>query len=505
VSDMTAAGQAGGFSAAGSGADGANAGRAPVIVITLLILVLMLPIEISAYVGGLFLTPAKVFLLVMAFVVIPKAFTIKLHLFDYLFAAHVFWTALCYIIVYGARPAVEPSGSYILEMLVVYLTARVYLTRLGHLRGTIMALFVMLLVAAAFAIPEAIFKVRFIHDFFSSLTGMRYRFTTEVRMGILRSASFFEHQILYGIFCSSMLSLVWFISTPSQRVWRAPVIGLATFLSASSAPLMLFILQGWLILVEKLSRNIKRRVPVVTLAAVALGTLVEMGSNRGVVGLVSSMTLNPHTAYSRQNQWTYGIQDVMNHPLFGFDPTTWTKPPGVYSTSIDNYWLLMMMRSGFPAIIFLGLAALFIWWALARKGNDVPPLFRQMRIGWGITILAIIIGGATVAYFGKLQPLFAFYLGFGAALASVKLDPAGQPQIQTPEAERGVRYTRFAPSTVRPATSLPAAAYARPAAVSGGAMPVPPARTMATTGGAASSRTGAAYPTTRHPTGRASP
>ena len=503
---MTAAGQAGGFGAAGSGASGANAGRAPVIVVTLLVLVLMLPIEISVYLGGLFLTPAKVFLLVMAFVVIPKAFTVKLHFYDYLFAAHVFWTALCYIMVYGARPALEPSGSYILEMLIVYLTARLYLTQLGQLRGTIMTLFVMMVVAGAFAIPEAIFKERFIHDFFSSLTGMRYRFTTEVRMGILRSASFFEHQILYGIFCSSMLTLVWFISTPSQRIWRTPVIGLATFLSASSAPLMIFILQGWLILVEKLSRNIKRRVMVVTLAAIGLGTLVQMGSNRGVIGLVSSMTLNPHTAYSRQNQWTYGIQDVLNHPLFGFDPTTWTKPPGVYGTSVDNYWLLMMMRSGFPAIVFLGLSALFIWWALARKGNDVPPLFRQMRIGWGLTILAIIIGGATVAYFGKLQPLFAFYMGFGAALASVKLDPAGQPEGEVQQTDRSLRYTRFTPGARRPATSRPVPGYARGLVAAGdeGEAPSAPPLSSARRGAQAAAGRAAARPTD-HPTGRALP
>jgi hypothetical protein len=124
----------------------------------------------------------------------------------------------------------------------------------------------------------------------------------------------------------------------------------------------------------------------------------------------------------------------MRNPWFGFIPSHYTRPFWL-APSIDNWWLGIMMRSGIPSLILLALCALFMWIAIARRQG--PPLFNQV----------IILGAATVAYFGKLQPLFAFYMGMGAALATCYLPgkdaPVQTAPVQTAIGRKGIVYTRF--------------------------------------------------------------
>ena len=108
------------------------------------------------------------------------------------------------------------------------------------------------------------------------------------------------------------------------------------------------------------------------------------------------------------------------------------------------------MRSGIPSLILLALSALFLWIAIARR--DGPPLFKNLRTGWGMMMIALVLGAATVTFFGKLQPLFAFYMGMGAALATCALPVEGETRPASPAGRGGVRYTRFPRTGARPAT-----------------------------------------------------
>lgn len=430
--------------------------KVPVVILILLISVIMVPVELGFNIGPLFFTWSKLFLIIFAFVMLPKIAALKLQIYDWMFIGHGLWSATAFVVIYGPGAAVERSGTYILEFIVVYLAARVYLTNIGQIQAVIRLLFIMVLVAAIAALPEAVMRVRYIHNFATSITGIRYRFDNEVRMGIMRAASFFEHPILHGIFCSSLFSLVWFTSTVRQRILRVPVIGLGTFLAASSAPLLILMLQIMLLGLERVTRQIKRRVMIITSIAVGAAAFLNIFSGRGVVGFLALVTLNPGTAYTRRSQWEFGIDDVMRHPIFGFDTPTWTRPFWL-AGSVDNYWLFMMMRSGIPSVLLLAGSAYFIWSRLARNDTTLPA-FRQMRIGWGLMMVALILGGATVAYFGKLQPLFAFYIGLGAALASNPLPDENQPLPDTQTAQdRSPRYSRFAPKPAK--TPPPLAAH----------------------------------------------
>lgn len=431
-----------------------EAPKPPLVILLLLILVIMVPIEFSLQIGPLFLPPARIFLIVLTFMILPHLGTLKLRLFDWFFLAHVMWACVAFVLIYGPGGAVEMSGSYVLEFATVYLATRIYLQTPEQMRAVVRLLTAMVVLAGALAVPEAITGVRYIHDFASSLTGITYRFDPEIRMGITRAASLFEHPILYGVFCSATFSLMWFTSTWGQRIYKAPLIAVATWLSASSAPLLILIIQIMLIFMEFVTRNMfKRRDKVLAWTAAAFVLIMQVFTGRGVVGLVTMMTLNPGTAYTRRAQWTFAIDDVMRRPWFGFIPSTYTRPFWL-APSIDNWWLFIMMRSGIPSLILLALSLLGMWIVMARRVGG-PPLFNNLRTGWGLMMVAIVLGAATVTFFGKLQPLFAFYFGMGSALVACVFPKAGEVAPAAPENRGNSRYTRFAP---RPRTAAGRAA-----------------------------------------------
>ena len=437
--------------------------KPPLAILLLLIIVIMVPIELSLRAGPLFLPASRIYLICLTFVVLPRLGELKLQLFDWLFIGHVIWSCVAFMVVYGPGGAIEMSGSYALEFLIVYLAARIYLRDLAQLMSVVRLLLVCVIVSGLVALPEALTGIRYAHKLASAITGYSYRIDYAERMGITRAASLFEHPILYGVFCASSLSLIWFTSTLRQRFVRAPLIAAATWLAASSAPLLTLALQLVLIAVEWLTRGLKMsRDKLLAALAVSFFVFVKLFVGRGLVGVLALMTLNPATAYTRQTQWDNAIDDVLRSPLFGFVPGEYTRPFWL-AASIDNWWLLIMMRSGIPSLILLALSALFIWVALARRQSDVP-LFINMRLGWGLMMLALVLGAATVTFFGKLQPLFAFYMGFGAALATCTLPSQENRPIAEAIKPQGVAYTRF-PGKGRKAPPAdgerPAATYSR--------------------------------------------
>lgn len=439
--------------------------KPPLAILLLLILVIMVPIEFSLQLGPLLLTASRLYLIVLTFMILPHLGEVKFKAFDWLFIAHVVWVCVAYIKIYGPGGSIEMAGSYFLETLIVYLAARTYLRRLEDMRAVIQLLFLMVVISGLIALPEALTGVRYAHVAAQALTGISYRIDYEERMGITRAASLFEHPILYGVFCASLLSLVWFTSKPASRIYKAPLIAGATWLSASSAPLLTLIVQFVLIAGERLTRSAKvRRDKILAALAAAFFVFVQLFVGRGLVGILALMTLNPATAYTRRSQWDYAIDDVLRNPLFGFVPSEYTRPFWL-AASIDNWWLLIMMRSGIPSLILLALSLLFLWIALARRQSDVQE-FINIRRGWALMMLALVLGAATVTFFGKLQPLFAFYMGFGAALATCTLPSQDIRPTAATAKPQGISYTRFpggkGPVAPTPADGThPASAYSR--------------------------------------------
>ncbi len=132
--------------------------------------------------------------------------------------------------------------------------------------------------------------------------------------------------------------------------------------------------------------------------------------------------LDPATAWYRKAQIDYSMDDILGNPFFGTE--TWTRPIWV-SASIDDHFLAIALRSGIPSLVFFLAALYLLWRALAQiDANQQPMQFARLRRGWGLMMVALIFGGLTVTYFGRMQPLLAFYVGLGACVAASVTAPA---------------------------------------------------------------------------------
>lgn len=396
---------------------GQSAGVPPMVAI-FLITVVLIPVELGFFVGPLFFTWSKAFVMIVAIPVMVRAVSeLKLVLPDILFITHTVWTGICTVLNKGGG-GIEGAGTYFLEFAVVYLLIRLEMRSLAQFQAVVRMLFWLVAACALMAIPEAMLKVRFIHEVASALTGLTYHFSEEERWGFLRAASFFEHPILHGLFCASLFSLMWFAEPgAAARLGKTVVITIGTFFALSSAPLLVLVAQMGLAMTERATRWLPARLMVITLGIVGLIAFLNVATGRGAFGILASLTINPQTAWYRTAIWENGLDDIWRSPIIGIVPESWTRLFWM-SSSIDNHWLLMAFMSGLPGL-FLFFACIFAIWRRLTKGagENRPPAYRQLSLGWGIMIVALILGGATVAYFGRMQPLLAFFVSFGAALA----------------------------------------------------------------------------------------
>ncbi|MEL6641144.1 MAG: hypothetical protein AAFP98_07505, partial [Pseudomonadota bacterium] len=299
---------------------------------------------------------------------------------------------------------------------------------------------------------------RFLHEVPELLTGFYYYISDDTRIGLLRASSTFEHPILFGLFCASMFTLAWYsFRSMAARIAHLLATLMATLLSLSSAALLLLTLQIALVGFEKVTRSFKKR--TMTFGIMTLGAIVfvETFSDRGVVKLIGgNLTFNPHTAYYRVLQWEHAIDDVQRHPFVGINFAEWTKPFWM-TDSIDNHWLFTAMNSGVPAVLAIWAIMAIVAVKLYRKKRRVADEgVRLMCMAWLIGAASLFLGAWTVTLFGKMLPIFMFFLGTGAAMTRLPEDAAApEDDDGDPDLPNGIvasPFTRFGVAPQRRST-----------------------------------------------------
>ncbi|WP_157215848.1 O-antigen ligase family protein [Flavisphingomonas formosensis] len=385
------------------------------------LIVLCTPITIAGYVGGVLITPYRVYVMILFPYMLFKFFTdksIKPGPADLLVFVYSAWTIMC--VVNNIEDGVQRAGQYFLETVCAYLLARVTIRSMDDLLHVVKLIFYFSLVAFILAVPEAITRKKFIMDTTSAMTGMHYAQYAEgadVRLGMRRPQAFFSNTILYGLFCASCIALVWYTAKDKMTRWfRFAILAAATFFSLSSGPLLAMNVQLLMIFGEYVTRGVKGRVPI-TLTLGAIATVVmNVTTNSGIVGfIVNHLTFNSASAFNRILIWNWGVFNIQQHPIFGLDADNWVRAPFM-KPSCDNYWIVITMLGGLPALSFLILAILTTMWKFAKiDTRRLPPIYSQFRTGWFFAYIAFAFTGFSVMFFGGIQPLFFFMLGIGGS------------------------------------------------------------------------------------------
>ncbi len=387
----------------------------------------IMPTEFAVNLFGLALIPVRVVLLLFFFPAVAQLGKIRdfrLQSFDYLILLSMAWLLLALSVNNGAEKGIKYGGSLVLEALGGYVLARAYVRNYAQFAAAIGTYFLAVLAALAFAFPEAFLKMRFIHQLASSLTGNpNIAFTSEAgRLGLERAFSTFDHPILYGVFCATLLGPIWYLKDGHKSRWPiAAIIAFATLCSVSSACLLAYAMAvayiGW----ERYTRGLPHRTALTIACFAAVYAVLELASNRAAVEVVISfMVLDSWTAYYRVLIWQNAFVDLSNHPLFGVALGSWTKLSWMTS-SVDSFWLVTALSGGLPTVLFVALAA-----ALLLHKVHQPTGLRETRerwrarYGWTAAVLALCFQAFTVHYWGSMHSLFFFLLGMGAWMTDSK-------------------------------------------------------------------------------------
>ncbi len=419
-------------------AAGASRVGAPVLAMIFFAL-MMFPSGARFHLGPLLLSPLRIFLLA---VFVPVVFALvtrfRLRVYDALMAFAVGWYALCILMNYGT--GTQFGWLYVLQMFGAYALAQVSVRRPEQVRILFAAVFAVLAIMLPFALHESLTGQRVIHHVVGGFFGVYENIQGDRRLGLFRAAASFAHPILFGVFAAAALSFAWYLpGTLWLRLIRSGVICAATFLSLSAGAVLPLVMQVGLIVGESQTRWLKGRALYLLWGALGAYVFLEFAANSGAFGVFANyLTFNPWNAYIRAAIWHFGIEDVLRHPIFGFVAEEWTRPNWL-SHSVDNQWLLHLMRGGFPSAGALALAIILILREMMRRPDrEIAPELVPLRRASLFSMIGLVFAATTVAFFDKLEPVFGFYIGLAAAI--VRMQEEG-PTGEAPPARRAGRRT----------------------------------------------------------------
>lgn len=247
-----------------------------------------------------------------------------------------------------------------------------------------------------------------------------------MRLGFRRVATVFPHPILFGVFCSIFVANFFYVFYRST--WgRLRTMGFAmvmTFMALSSGPLIAMLLQLMMIGWERLLRLFPPKWFLLMLFGSAVLAMLQLAYPGGLLAFViDTFAYNEQTGYGRTEILEYGSASVLRNPLFGIGLSAdwgqpWWRPP-----SVDNYWLVVSMRYGLPALAFMWIGfALHATQIAARRNLSEEAV--SYRKGYLIALAGIFVALGTVHIWGAVSVFIMFYLGAGVWFYST---PAATP------------------------------------------------------------------------------
>ncbi|HMN37099.1 MAG TPA: O-antigen ligase family protein [Hyphomicrobium sp.] len=287
--------------------------------------------------------------------------------------------------------------------------------------------------------PETLLGQIYTHDLLRQLTGYHHPIGIEQRLGLTRAYGVFDHPIHYGTFCATMAAMFWYAERKTAaRFKKAGLLTSATLLGLSSAPLLCLGLQGAMLVWDRLTRGFKARAMITFLVILGLYIGASLVSTRGPIAIIAtSMTLDPWTGFYRLQIWENGINNVRMYPITGLGLAEWERPAWMFSSTIDAFWLVIMIRTGVPALLLLVTALFMLIRAVNKRGlKNKNATTRNLARGWTMSLMALSMVATTVHLWNVPFTFFFFFVGTAGWIA----DPlkvrakAKKPAATSPQA-----------------------------------------------------------------------
>jgi hypothetical protein len=388
---------------------------------------MLLPTAVSLNLGGLRLSVYRIVLILMFLPMLVQLLSGRagrMTVFDALVAAHCAWALMALIRWGGLAQGIESGGIYIVEFAGAYLLARLYIRSYEDFAAMARAYVALVVAMLVFTIPEALTSVHILHDGISAAVGGPSAPYIEQRMGLERTFGPFDHPILYGVFSASAFSLAYFVVAKRRLMnfggmAQVAGVGLATFMSASGGPYVVLMMQGFVAAWQRVLGRVQGRWAALFTLFAATYVAIDLFSTKTPFHVfVNNFTFSRQSAYNRILIFEFGTAEVARHPFLGIGLGDWERPAWM-SDSMDNFWLVVAVRYGLPALAFLLALLLGLVWCAGRR-KDLPEDWRRARHAWAFTLFGISVAAATVHLWNALFVLFVFLIGAGAWLLDAR-------------------------------------------------------------------------------------
>lgn len=418
-------------------------------LILLYLLAVIIPVGFN--IGTVAFTGLRLLLILLFIPLFYKVYIAKVdrvYPIDVLFLLHVLWIFVA-IGINNPNKVVQNASSVSLEFLGGYLVGRVYIRSAGDMFALIRTLIALVILSLFFAIPESLNSRAIIPDWISRIPGLTTVNQTDIpmRMGLHRAQVYFAHPIHYGLFCSSAFALTLVglrnVMAKGKRILFGSLIAVAVFLSLSSGALLSVILQLFLIVWSFIFRNNSNRWKLLFGLFVLLYVFIDLASNRTPLKVfMSYATFSAHNAYYRSIIFEWGIMNVNNNPIFGLGLRDWIRPHYMGSGSVDNFWLVMAMRYGYPGFALIAAGYLSALIHVGRRKLLPGTTQADLRLAWMMMFVGLSFTLATVHVWTSVYSFVFFLMGSGIWLAGASDVEAAASPLAAASGRNGLRWAR---------------------------------------------------------------
>jgi hypothetical protein len=430
--------------------------------VTLYLLCLLIPVWFN--VGPLALSLLRLFLMVAILPLLVRLFMGRFGgvlLTDVLFIAHIVWATLA-LAVNNPGEVVSQIGSVGVEFLGGYLVGRAYIRSPEVFFALCRWLVASVFWLVPFAIYETLTGNPIAIELIRKLPGITSvaNLAIDRRLGLERVQAVFAHPIHFGLYCSVAFSLSFValrgLTTNLRRWISSIIIGIMGFLALSSGALLAICLQIGLIVWAAAFARVRARWWLLVGLFALIWVVIDLLSNRSPLQVfMSYATFSSHTAYWRGIIFDWGLANVLGStekglvgsPWVGIGLHDWVRPWFMYSSSVDNFWLLMAMRYGIPGFLLLAWGYAWVIFLIMRRDFSDDPVLAQIQQTWVFTFLGLTFTLCTVHVWASVYSFVFFMFGGGvwliAAQPAATPDPGSADPDTTDAAPRGPRYSRF--------------------------------------------------------------
>lgn len=366
---------------------------------------------------------------------------------DALVLAFAIWAAATRFLLLNPRDAIEPAGVVLLQSAGAYFAGRVLVRDAPSMRYTFAVAIIGVILLAPFLVWESVSGTKPLLDLAGRFGQALAPTYMEERWGFSRAQGVFEHPILLGVFCATLVAPAIYITaarrTLAFRSGIASIVAMATLTSLSTGALLSMNVQFALMTWNLLLRRVRRRWIILIALCVAAFVVTDLLSDRTPFHLfVDYATFNTRNSYNRILIWEFGTADVMRSPLIGHGTDEWERP-AYMSNSMDNFWLVIAYRYGLVGLALL--ASVFMLTLFrASKGGTAGDDEAAIRLGYVFAVVATMVAIVSVHLWNNSYIWLMFVLGAGGWLVEAAR-PRNEAKVRRRQAAPPVAASHFAP------------------------------------------------------------